>query len=144
MFLPVVNRPVMLGIMGSPFLSRSLWGWRCLSLLGVLFHREVPALLVYTLMYMGLGLHRRARPLGGGRRGALSSWPLGSSLITRTCACWEDEHQCSIYYCCMLPYVLASVSLPSLHGYHVCMVNWANGGLWGNYRQKHGKTFSPS
>ena len=43
----------------------------------------------------------------------------------------------------MLLCVLAFVSLPSLHGYYACMVNWDEGALRGNNRQHFRKTFFP-
>ena len=99
-------------------------------LLGVLCIWRVLALLVFHLMYTGLGLrrcaYRQTRPVVGGRWGAFYS--RGAVWFAQYCA-----------FCCfqgngMVPYMLALLGQPSLHGYYACMVCWAKGAFWRNCR----------
>ena len=98
-------------------------------LLGVLCKRRVLALLVFPLMSAGLGSRRCAyrwtRPLGVGWR--------GHSLCDLRGVFWFAQ-KCAVFFqgdgsdpICMVPYMLALVGQPSLHGYHACMVFWAKG-----------------
>ena len=113
--------------------------WVFWVLLETLCIWEVLVFLVFSLMSMGLGLRRRAnrwtRPLGGGRWEHCLRGLLAVLRITGNCAFLVNRYWNSNCYCLILLYVLASVKLPSLHGYDACMVNWVQGALLENFRQ---------
>ena len=120
------------------------WPWGFWALLRVLL---TLALLFYTPMrvwdlgYAGVPI--AGHVLWAEVDGGTVRCSVGVHRITGKCASRDIRFWDSRYYCLILQYVLAFVRLPSLHGYHACMVNRAKGALRGNCRLKHGKTFFP-
>ena len=119
-------------------LLRGGWGewhffWHTGGSLGSCVFGEVLALLVFPLMYTGLGLRRCAyrwtRPSGGGRLGHYLRDSRGVGRYAQKRAILGM--MCGI----LILYMLALVGLPSLHGYYPCMVLRVNGAFWRSCRQ---------
>ena len=114
----------------------ALWGLR-----GVLCVWRMLVLLVLPLMFTGLGLRRCAyrwtRPLGGGRWEHSPREPRGVLWVAQKCARFFQGGSDPIG---MVPYMLAFVGQPSLHGHYACMVCWVKGAFWRNCRHKLCKT----
>ena len=116
--------------------------------------RGVLALLVYPACSQSLGagvpVAEHADWAEAGGRHDLRSL-LGVHWVPLKCA-REGTDNCDGGICrnwfdsgnyCVLPYVPALISMPSLHGYYACMVHWNRGALQGNCRQHLRKTLFP-
>ena len=111
-------------------------------LLGVLCMWEVLALMVFPLMFAGLGLRRCAyrwtRPSGGGRWGHSLRNSRGVFWVAQKCAQFFQGSGSDPVV--MMPYMLAFVGQPSLHGYYACVVCWSKGAFWRYCRRNLRKT----